>query len=193
MLIATAGVALGFRERRRAFEARLTTAKTSEQLADALEKAQQGKEQSVADVGHHRGFIGSGGRLTLRDLRSALPAFLSDHRAHLRRGGHRTIQRGSTETSLRPSTVFGLRAPHDYEPGARLLRIRDDNDRARFGHDVPITDRARKAIDARFPCDGIIFPEFGCREAQRRWTYPARLGWSAYAPVVHRLLQRSSS
>ena len=72
------------------------------------------------------------------------------------------------ETSLRPSTVFGLQAPHDYEPGAPLLRIRDENDKARFGRDVPITDRARAAIDARFPCDGIIFPEFDCRDALRR-------------------------
>lgn len=72
------------------------------------------------------------------------------------------------ETSLRPSTVFGLQAPHDYEPGAPLLRIRDENDKARFGRDVPITDRARAAIDARFPCDEIIFPEFDCRDALRR-------------------------
>ncbi|MGB5809495.1 MAG: tyrosine-type recombinase/integrase, partial [Polyangiales bacterium] len=71
------------------------------------------------------------------------------------------------ETSLRPSTVFGLQAPHDYEPGARLLRIRDENDKARFGRDVPITDRARKAIDSRFPCDGTIFPEFDCRDLLR--------------------------
>ena len=71
------------------------------------------------------------------------------------------------ETSLRPSTVFGLRAPHDYEPGARLLRIRGENDKARFGRDVPITDRARKAIDSRFPCDGPIFPEFDCRDVLR--------------------------
>jgi len=71
------------------------------------------------------------------------------------------------ETSLRPSTVFGLRAPHDYEPGARLLRIRGENDKARFARDLPITDRARAAIDARFPTDGIIFPEFDCRDALR--------------------------
>ena len=71
------------------------------------------------------------------------------------------------ETSLRPSTVFGLRAPHDYEPGARLLRIRGENDKARFGRGVPTTDRARKALDSRFPCDGTIFPEFDCRDALR--------------------------
>jgi integrase len=72
------------------------------------------------------------------------------------------------ETSLRPSTVFGLQAPHDYEPGAPLLRARVESDKARFGRDVPITDRARAAIDARFPCDGIIFPEFDCRDALRQ-------------------------
>jgi len=72
------------------------------------------------------------------------------------------------ETSLRPSTIFGLQAPCDYEPGAPLLRIRDENDKARFGRDVPITDRARAAIEARFPCDGTIFPEFDCRDALRR-------------------------
>ncbi len=46
VLIATAGVALGFRERRRAFNARVTIAKTSEQLAGALAHAQLEKEQS---------------------------------------------------------------------------------------------------------------------------------------------------
>jgi len=29
-------------------------------------------------------------------------------------------------------------------------------------------ERARAAIDARFPCEGIIFPEFDCRDALRR-------------------------
>ena len=37
-----------------------------------------------------------------------------------------------------------------------------------FEEAQPITDRARAAIDARFPCDGIIFPEFDCRDALRR-------------------------
>lgn len=46
VLIATAGVALGFRERRLAFSAGVTIAKTSEQLAGALAHAQLEKEQS---------------------------------------------------------------------------------------------------------------------------------------------------
>jgi hypothetical protein len=35
-------------------------------------------------------------------------------------------------------------------------------------HVVHLLHRARAAIDSRFPCDGIIFPEFDCRDALRR-------------------------
>ena len=62
------------------------------------------------------------------------------------------------ETSLRPSTVFGLRAPHDYEPGARLLRIRDANDKARFGRDVPITEPRPESHRFEVPLRGDHLP-----------------------------------
>ena len=48
VVIASAGVALSQRQRRRAFEARVTIARTSEQLADALEQAEREKAQSDA-------------------------------------------------------------------------------------------------------------------------------------------------
>jgi site-specific recombinase XerD len=86
-------------------------------------------------------------KLGKRKIIKLLPAEMDAILAHLpdfTRKGYpiRDFVTFVRETSLRPSTVFGLRAPHDYEPGARLLRIRGENDKARFGRDVPITDRA---------------------------------------------------
>ena len=68
------------------------------------------------------------------------------------------------ETALRPATLDAIRAPDDYQRGGMVLRIRDEADKARFGRDVPLTDRARKALDAVCPDTGLIFGKRDYRE-----------------------------
>lgn len=51
------------------------------------------------------------------------------------------------ETSLRPSSIDRLRVPDHYQPGESMLRLSDDTDKARWGRDVPLTPRARAALD----------------------------------------------
>lgn len=52
------------------------------------------------------------------------------------------------ETGLRPSTLDRLRTPEHYVVGSRTLRIEDAIDKARFGREVPITERCARALDA---------------------------------------------
>ncbi len=61
------------------------------------------------------------------------------------------------ETGLRPATLDELRAPEDYKKGASVIKIRDEIDKARFGREVPLTDRAREALDVVCPDVGLLF------------------------------------
>jgi len=61
------------------------------------------------------------------------------------------------ETGLRPATLDAIRAPDDYRRGAAELVIRDEVDKARFGRALPLTDRARAALDQACPDVGVIF------------------------------------
>ena len=71
------------------------------------------------------------------------------------------------ETGLRPGTLQRLRAPDDYRPGSRFLRIRAEADKARYAREVPLTVRAREVLDEMCPAEGTIFPKFA-------WRYPLR-------------------
>jgi integrase len=61
------------------------------------------------------------------------------------------------ETGLRPETLNQLRAPDDYRRGATTLCLRDEIDKARFGRELPLTARAREALDRICPDLGLIF------------------------------------
>lgn len=61
------------------------------------------------------------------------------------------------ETSLRRETLWQITAPIDYQRGEAVLRIRDDIDKSRFGRVVPLSERARAALDAVSPEVGPIF------------------------------------
>src|SRR5262249_2514394 len=61
------------------------------------------------------------------------------------------------ETALRPATIEGLRAPCDYRTGATTRAIRDEIDKARFGREVPLSRKARAALDRCTPDVGPIF------------------------------------
>jgi integrase len=52
------------------------------------------------------------------------------------------------ETGLRPSTIDGLSVPEHYSRGATSLRITPEIDKMRSAREVPLTDAARKALDA---------------------------------------------
>lgn len=62
------------------------------------------------------------------------------------------------ETGLRPETLCSLRAPTDYQRGGKVLQIRDEADKARYGRELPLTDAARKALDSVCPDAGSLFP-----------------------------------
>lgn len=51
------------------------------------------------------------------------------------------------ETGLRPSSLDRLRVPDHYRAEESMLRLSDDTDKARWGRDVPLTQRAREALD----------------------------------------------
>jgi integrase len=52
------------------------------------------------------------------------------------------------ETSLRPSTLDRLEVPTHYRRGESMLRLTAAADKARWGRDVPLTARAREALDS---------------------------------------------
>lgn len=71
------------------------------------------------------------------------------------------------ETGLRPATLDELTAPGDYRRGDATLRIRAEADKARFGREVPLTGRARDALDRSAPDVGPIFGKVDSHAAAR--------------------------
>ena len=68
------------------------------------------------------------------------------------------------ETSLRPSTLDRLRVPTHYRKGAASLLLTPDVDKGRHGREVPLSRRAREALDAVCPAEGLIFGAHDYRE-----------------------------
>ncbi len=71
------------------------------------------------------------------------------------------------ETGLRTATLQRLRVPDDYKPGDTELRIPDAKDKARFGRVLPLSPRARAALDAASPEIGLIFGKHEHRQVLR--------------------------
>jgi integrase len=61
------------------------------------------------------------------------------------------------ETGLRPGTIGELRVPDHWRPGSRILEIPNEDDKARFGREVDLTDRAIAILKAVAPARGVIF------------------------------------
>ncbi|HKY38886.1 MAG TPA: site-specific integrase [Polyangiaceae bacterium] len=61
------------------------------------------------------------------------------------------------ETGLRPSTLDKISVPEHDTRGSRVLRITPEIDKARWARDVPLTEKARKALDSVCPDAGPIF------------------------------------
>jgi site-specific recombinase XerC len=68
------------------------------------------------------------------------------------------------ETSLRPSTLDRLEAPTHYRRGSSTLLITPEIDKARFARELPLTPRARAALDKVCPPEGPIFGSHDYRE-----------------------------
>jgi site-specific recombinase XerC len=63
------------------------------------------------------------------------------------------------ETSLRPSSLDRLEAPKHYRNGSATLLISPDVDKARYARELPLSKRARRALDEVCPKghEGAIF------------------------------------
>jgi integrase len=72
------------------------------------------------------------------------------------------------ETALRPGTLNTLSVPEHYTPGSTTLTISDENDKARFGRELPLTAEARAALDAVCPQSGLIFGDHDYRDQLRK-------------------------
>lgn len=85
------------------------------------------------------------------------------------RGGHAGRARFilAYETGLRPATLDGLSCPENYTKGGTHLQIPDELDKARFGRPLPLTARAREALDAVIVGDG---PIFGVHDYRETWS-----------------------
>ncbi len=71
------------------------------------------------------------------------------------------------ETSLRPSTLDRICTPTHYRKGESMLRLTADVDKARYARDVPLSSRARAALDRVLDAlDAIARSETGDPEAK---------------------------
>jgi site-specific recombinase XerD len=61
------------------------------------------------------------------------------------------------ETTLRPETLHKLEAPTNYSKGASTIVILDEHDKELYGREVPLSTKARKALDSVCPKEGPIF------------------------------------
>lgn len=79
------------------------------------------------------------------------------------------------DTSLRYGTIAGLTAPGDYRRGAKTLLVRGANDKARFERSIPLSARARAALDYACPASGLIFGRVHLYEVLERAALDAGL------------------
>ena len=102
-----------------------------------------------------------------RKLLAALPEWTTDSPRHPR-GRLRDWAIVAWETGLRPATLARLRTPDHYTKGAKVLRITADVDKARYDRELPLSARARKALDRSATKPGVIFGSHDYREALER-------------------------
>lgn len=68
------------------------------------------------------------------------------------------------ETGLRPELIDALSAPMHYRKRQASVRITVELDKGRWARDVPLSARARTALDAVCPKQGVIFGKHDYRE-----------------------------
>lgn len=72
------------------------------------------------------------------------------------------------ETALRPETLSRLMVPDHWRPGARHLELTNEDDKARWGRDVDLTDEAIRILEAVAPKRGLIFGRHAYYKAIKR-------------------------
>lgn len=72
------------------------------------------------------------------------------------------------ETSLRPTLLDALSVPEHYNRGSKVLRVPSDDDKIRFGRTVPLSKRARDALDEVISKKGNVFGHHDYREVLRK-------------------------
>lgn len=61
------------------------------------------------------------------------------------------------ETALRPETISRLSVPDHWRPGARHLELTNEDDKARFGREVDLSDEAVRILESVAPVRGTVF------------------------------------
>lgn len=61
------------------------------------------------------------------------------------------------ETALRPETISRLSVPDHWRPGVRFLEITNEDDKARWGREIDLSDKAVALLEEVAPKRGIIF------------------------------------
>jgi integrase len=72
------------------------------------------------------------------------------------------------ETALRPETLSRLSVPDHWRPGARHLELTNEDDKARFGREVDLTDMAVAILARIAPERGAIFGRHNYSKAIKR-------------------------
>lgn len=73
------------------------------------------------------------------------------------------------ETGLRPETVSRIDVPRTWTRGARELEIHDEDDKARYGRTVPLTDEAVRLLLEVAPLEGgVVFGDHNFSKAIKR-------------------------
>src|SRR5262245_61318503 len=74
----------------------------------------------------------------------------------------------SWETGMRPEMVDALRVPENDRKGTPAISLHAGDDKNRMGRVLPISDRARAALDRICPPKGVIFGKHDYREVLPR-------------------------
>ncbi len=61
------------------------------------------------------------------------------------------------ETALRPETISRLSVPEHWRPGSRQLEIEPEDDKARWGRELDLSDTAVSILEEVAPVKGVIF------------------------------------
>lgn len=61
------------------------------------------------------------------------------------------------ETGLRPETIARIDVPRSWQPGSTVLELHDEDDKARYGRDVPLSDEAIRILTDVAPAHGVVF------------------------------------
>lgn len=61
------------------------------------------------------------------------------------------------ETALRPETISRLSVPDHWRPGSRVLEITNEDDKARWGREIDLSDRAVAILEEVAPGRGTVF------------------------------------